>query len=178
MADSIEITELLDKMSEERGKLLGELEAMSEERASTPPEPGEWNQKQQMSHLCEMECAYRAWVERGLEENGADVDGLRGDRPAIPLEDADGHTVVEHIAEMRRQRVLTLEVIDSMRPEDFDRTAKNSLFGSLTLMQWLRSYYRHDRMHYDQVRGDEPTYKPQFTSGAEPDQRRGPRIGG
>jgi hypothetical protein len=45
------------------------------------------------------------------------------------------------------------------------------MFGTLTVMQWLRSYYRHDRMHYDQVRGAEPTYKPRFT-GAEPDQRR------
>jgi hypothetical protein len=33
-------------------------------------------------------------------------------------------------------------------------------------------------MHYDQVRGEEPTSKPQFQAGSEPDQRRGPRIGG
>jgi hypothetical protein len=177
MADAAQISELVQKMAEERGKLLGELSALSEERASTPPKPDEWNQKQQMSHLCEMEAAYRAWVERGLEEDGADVDGVRGERPAIPLEKANEHTVADHIAEMKRQREMTLSVVDSMKPEDFDRTAKNSLFGRLTLMQWLRSYYRHDRMHYDQVRGEEPTYKPKFTSGGEPDQRRGPRIG-
>ena len=177
MADTEKITELIDKMAEERGKLLGELEALSEERASTPPKPDEWNQKQQMSHLCEMEAAYRAWVERGLEEDGADVDGVRGERPGIPLEQASDHTVGEHITEMRRQREMTLGMIEAMKPEDFDRTAKNSIFGSLTLMQWLRSYYRHDRMHYDQVRGEEPSYKPQFKAGAEPDQRRGPRIG-
>ena len=59
-----------------------------------------------------------------------------------------------------------------MRPEDFDRTASQRMFGTLTVMQWLRSYYRHDRMHFDQVRGEEPEYKPRFT-GQEPDQRRG-----
>ena len=174
MAEAAQINELVDKMAEERGKLLGELETMTEERASTPPKPSEWNQKQQMAHLCEMESAYRAWVERGLEEDGADVDGVRGDAPAIPLEHAGDHTVADHIAEMRRQRELTMSLISSMTPADFDRTAKNSIFGTLTLMQWLRSYYRHDRMHYDQVRGEEPSYKPQFKSGAEPDQRRGP----
>ncbi len=178
MVDPAQITDLVEKMSQERGKLLGELEGMDEERASTPYKPGDWNQKQQMSHLCEMEAAYRAWVERGLEEDGADVDGLRGERPAIPLESANDHTAAEHLAEMRRQREITSQLIASMKPEDFDRTAKNSLFGSLTLMQWLRSYYRHDRMHYDQVRGEEPSYKPKFAGGgAEPDQRRGPRIG-
>ena len=177
MAEETVIRELTEKMAEERGKLLAELKALSEERASTPLKPDEWNQKQQMSHLCEMEAAYRAWVQRGLEEDGADVDGVGGERPAIPLERASDHPVGEHIAEMRRQREMTMAVIESMKPGDFDRTAKNSIFGSLTLMQWLRSYYRHDRMHYDQVRGEEPSYKPQFKAGAEPDQRRGPRIG-
>jgi hypothetical protein len=178
MADQAQITELVEKMTEERGKLLGALEAMSEEQASTPHKDGEWNQKQQMAHLCEMETAYRAWVERALEEDGANVDGVRGERPAIRLEDASDHTLDEHLAEMRRQRELTMAMIGSMQPEDFDRKATNSLFGTLTAMQWLRSYYRHDRMHYDQVRGEEPTYKPRFQSGGEPDQRRGQRIGG
>jgi hypothetical protein len=177
MAQAADITALIEKMAEERAKLLGELATLTEDQASTPPAPDEWNQKQQMSHLCEMEAAYRAWVQRGIEEDGANVDGVRGERPAIPLELANAHTVADHIAEMERQRRLTMEVISKMSPPDFDRTAKNSIFGSLTLMQWLRSYYRHDRMHYDQVRGEEPTYKPKFRSGAEPDQRRGPRIG-
>jgi hypothetical protein len=177
LADPAQITDLVEKMNDEREKLLGVLEAMTEEQASTPHKEGEWNQKQQMAHLCEMETAYRAWVERALEEDGANVDGVRGDRPAIRLEDANEHTLMEHLAEMRRQRDLTMAMIAGMEPEEYDRRATNSLFGSLTALQWLRSYYRHDRMHYDQVRGEEPTYKPQFKSGAEPDQRRGPRIG-
>jgi hypothetical protein len=177
MAEAVQITELVEKMTEEREKLLDALASMSEEQASTPHKEGEWNQKQQMAHLCEMETAYRAWVERALEEDGANVDGLRGERPAIRLEDANSHTLAEHLAEMRRQRDLTMAMINAMKPEEFDRRATNSIFGTLTAMQWLRSYYRHDRMHYDQVRGEEPTYKPRFKSGSEPDQRRGPRIG-
>ena len=178
MADAAQITELTEKMSEEREKLLGVLTALSEEKASTPPKEGEWTQKQQMAHLCEMEAAYRAWVERALEEDGANVDGVSGERPAIRLEVANDYGLSEHLAEMRRQRAKTMEMIEAMAPADFDRRATNSIFGTLTAMQWLRSYYRHDRMHYDQVRGEEPTYKPRFKSGAELDQRRGPRIGG
>jgi len=178
MADPAQITELVEKMTEEREKLLGVLDAMTDEQASSPHKPGEWNQKQQMSHLCEMETAYRAWVERALEEDGADVEGVRGERPVIRLEEANDHRLAEHLAEMRKQREKTMRMIGSMKPEDFDRRATNSLFGTLTAMQWLRSYYRHDRMHYDQVRGEEPSYKPRFKSGSEPDQRRGRRIGG
>ena len=176
MADEAQIAELTEKMNREREKLLAALEGLSDEEAARSPREGEWNAKQQMSHLCEMETAYRAWVERALEEDGANVDGVRGERVAIPLEEADRRTVAEHVAEMRRQREKTMALIASMSPPDFERRASNALFGSLTVMQWLRSYYRHDRMHVDQVSGQEPTYKPQFASGAEPDQRRAPRV--
>ena len=176
MAEQAQIDELIQKMTAERAALLTALESLSEDEASHSAKDGEWTTKQQMSHLCEMESAYRAWVERALEEDGANVDGIRGDRVAIPLEDAGGHTVSEHTAEMRRQREQTMALIAAIKLADFERRATNSMFGSLTVMQWLRSYYRHDRMHVDQVSGREPEYKPKFADGAEPDQRRSART--
>lgn len=172
MAEEAQIKELKEKLALERGKLLAILESLPGEEADTPPKPGQWNAKQQMSHLCEMEAAYRAWVEKTLEEDGARLDGVGGEPVAIPLERANHHSVSEHVAEMRRQREKTLAVMERMRPEDYDRKATSAIFGTLTVLQWLRSYYRHDRMHYDQVRGEEPSYKPRFRSGNEPDQRR------
>ena len=172
MAEESQIKELKDKMAQERGKLLSILELLSEEEAEKSQQPGEWTAKQQMSHLCEMETAYRAWVEKALEEDGANLDGVRGEPVAIPLERAHLHSASEHITEMRAQREKTLAVMERIRPQNYDRTATSAVFGTLTVMQWLRSYYRHDRMHYDQVSGEEPTYKPQFRSGKEPDQRR------
>jgi hypothetical protein len=176
MAEQTQIDELIQKMTSQRETLLAALESLSEDEVSRSPKDGEWNAKQQMSHLCEMESAYRAWVACALKEDGANVDGVRGERVAIPLEKADEHSVTEHIAEMRHQRERTMALIASMRPDDFERRAQNKLFGSLTVMQWLRSYYRHDRMHVDQLSGREPDYKPKFTSGAEPDQRRTART--
>lgn len=172
MAGESQIREIKEKMALERGKLLTVLESLSEEESGTPDKPGEWSAKQQMSHLCEMEAAYRAWVEKTLEEDGARLDGIVGEPVAIPLERANLHPVSEHATEMQRQREKTLAVMERMRPEDYDRKATSQIFGTLTLLQWLRSYYRHDRMHYDQVRGEEPSYKPRFRSGKEPDQRR------
>ncbi len=172
MAEEVGIKELKEKMALERDRLLSTLESMSEEEAGRPLKPEEWAAKEQMSHLCVMEAAYRAWVEKALEEDGANLDGVAGEPVAIPLERAHLHSVSEHVAEMRRQREKTLAVMERMQPGDYDRTAKSSVFGTLTVMQWLRSYYRHDRMHYDQVRGVEPSYKPRFRGGKEPDQRR------
>lgn len=177
MVEESQIKDLKEKMAQERRKLLAVLESLSGEEAETSAKPGEWNAKQQMSHLCEMEAAYRAWVEKALEGDGISLDGIVGEQVAIPLERANLHSVSEHIAEMRGQRKKTLAVMERMRPEDYDRKATSQIFGTLTVLQWLRSYYRHDRMHYDQVRGEEPSYKPRFRSGQEPDQRR-PAAGG
>jgi hypothetical protein len=173
MATQQQIDELTDKMAHQRERLLATLESMDEAALQASPVDGEWNGKQQMAHLCEMESAYRAWVRRAVEDDGCSVDGVFGEPPRIRLEEADDHTGAEHIAEMRRQRAQTMRLIETLMPEDYERTATNKMFGTLTVMQWLRSYYRHDRMHVDQLSGKDPEYKPKFLSGAEPDQRRG-----
>ena len=177
MADQQQIDDLIDKMTEERDKLLAQIESFSEEDATREPPGGEgeaqWSVKQQCAHLAEMETAYRTWVKRALAEDNPDVTRDRGEPVAIPLEDANAHTAAELATQLRDQRVVTLGLIDSMRPDGFDRTATQRMFGTLTVLQWLRSYYRHDRMHQDQVAGRDPKYKPRFASGSgEPDQRR------
>src|SRR5215510_2873348 len=119
MADEGQIAELSQKMISKREKLLAALELMSEEESEQSFKEGEWSAKQQMSHLCEMESAYRAWVARALEEDGANVEGVHGERVAIPLEEANGHAVAEHVAEMRHQREQTMALIASMTRSDF-----------------------------------------------------------
>lgn len=181
MASAEQISDLLDKMTSERAALLAAVEALSPEQAAFAPPDGEgeaqWSPKEQLAHLAEMETAYRAWVERALAEDDPDVTNVRGERPAIPLTDAPAHGVDALAAQLREQRSRTLALIRSMTPQQFDRTASQAMFGRLTVIQWLRSYYRHDRMHRDQIAGRDPQYKPRFT-GREPDQRRGPRVGG
>ena len=62
-------------------------------------------------------------------------------------------------------------LIADLTPENFDITTSNEPFGELTLLQWLRSYYWHDRQHMAQINGDPSAYAPRFLSGQEPDQR-------
>ncbi|HEY8173383.1 MAG TPA: DinB family protein [Dehalococcoidia bacterium] len=180
MASSEAVRELVDKMGQEREALLAEAEALTEDEASWAPADAvgeaQWSPKQQLAHLAEMETSYRAWVERALVEDDPDVSGTAGERPAISLTKAPEHRVAELTKQLREQRSTTLRLIESMTPEQFDRTASQPMFGRLTVMQWLRSYYRHDRMHRDQMAGREPDYKPKFVGGAEPDQRRRPRV--
>ena len=176
MADEQSVRELIEKMTEERQKLLAQIEALTEDEADFAPADAEgeaqWSAKQQCAHLAEMETAYRAWVERALAEDNPDVTRVRGEPVAVPLEEAGAHNIAELTAQLRDQRSKTLALIERMQPDHFERTATQPWFGTLTALQWLRSYYRHDRMHQDQIAGRSPAYKPRFASGREPDQRR------
>lgn len=176
MADETAIRKLIEKMTQEREKLLGQIEALSEEEAEQAPADAEgeaqWSAKEQCAHLAEMETAYRAWVEQALVEENPDVSDVRGERVAIPLEEANQHAVADLTVELRRQRERTLGLIERLRPEEYERTASQPMFGTLTVLQWLRSYYRHDRMHQAQLAGRASDYQPRFVGGREPDQRR------
>lgn len=174
MATAEQVSELVAKMAEERGRLVEQARGVSEADAEAVPvgKTGEeeWTVKEQLAHLCEMELGYDLWVNAALGEENPNVGGLRAPQAAIPIEAANGFTVAELLDVMARERADTLALIGGLSLEQFDRPATHPMFGTLTVMQWLRSFYRHDRMHADQIAGREPEYKPKFT-GTEPNQR-------
>jgi hypothetical protein len=176
MATQEQIQELIEKMTEERDRFVAQAAALDDAAASYRPEgktgEEEWSAKEQLAHLWEMERSYIAWVKRALEDDDPDLTGVRGEPVAIPIQQAQEHGTKELLDALADERARTLAFIRSLKPEDFDRTARQPMFGRLTVLQWLRSFYRHDRMHTDQIAGRDPAYKPRFLSGQEPDQRR------
>ena len=78
----------------------------------------------------------------------------------------------ELLDELIRERELTNGFIRSLQLEQFSSTAVTPGFGELTVMQYLRSFYRHDRQHTAQIEGRQSNYRPNFASGAEPNQRQ------
>ena len=171
-----DVAALTAKMAEERGKLIAAAEGLRGDDADRVPVDAvgeeQWTAKEQLAHLWEMEKSYVAWCRAALELDGVDVAGVRGDPVDIPIEDAAGHSVRELLDALIAERAATNEFIDGLSIEQFHRTASNPAFGQLTVMQWLRSFYRHDRQHTAQIEGRQSGYQPNFQSGVEPNQRR------
>ena len=167
---------LTAKMAEERGKLIATAEGLRGDDADRVPVDAvgeeQWTAKEQLAHLWEMEKSYIAWCRAALEEDGVDVAGVRGEPVAIPIEAASDHSVRELLDALIAERAATNEFIAGLSLQDFQRTASNPAFGQLTVMQWLRSFYRHDRQHTAQIEGRQSDYQPNFQSGVEPNQRR------
>lgn len=176
MATLEQIAELKAKMAEQRAELLAAARSLSEADALRVPKDAEgeeqWTALEQLGHLCEMERSYDAWVKRALHEDNPDLSSTPWQGVDIPIEEANNHSVDELIRALEIERSYTLGMIDALRPEDFERTATSPIFGTLTVMQYLRSFYRHDRQHGAQILGRKSDYQPNFKSGKEPNQRK------
>jgi hypothetical protein len=170
MATQADIDELLAKIEEERTSLLAGIDGLTEERAEVRPPEGDgedgWSAKEQLSHLAEMEVSYRSTAQRAV--TGAEVERAS---VAFPLEAAHSASVAQLVEELLRLRGETVAYIQSLTPEAFEARVTSGAFPDMSVLQWLRSYYRHDRMHLAQIQGRKSDYQPRFVGG-EPDQRR------
>jgi DinB superfamily len=175
MATREQLDELKAKMREERAGLIEAARSLSPAEALRVPVDAEgeeqWTAVEQLAHLWEMERNYDAWVRAALVENAVDLRGISGIPVEIPIEKANGRSVDEMLRALELDRAYTFGLIDGLGLDDFDRTAVSPMFGSLTVLQWLRSFYRHDRQHAAQIQGRKSDYQPQFKT-KEPNQRR------
>ena len=175
MATPEQVAELKQKMMEERAGLISAARSLSPADALRVPKDAEgeeqWTALEQLAHLWEMERSYDSWVRAALREDNPDLRGVAIASVGIPIEAANGHTVEEMLRALELERAYTQGLVDGIALEGFDRVATSPIFGTLTVLQWLRSFYRHDRQHGAQVAGRQSDYKPAF-KGAEPNQRK------
>lgn len=168
MADD-PIVDLLEKFTAERDALIASARTLTNEQAEyrRPEATGEdgWSPKEQLAHVAVSEALYRTVVERALAEDNPDVSieweqGRHDAAVTYPIARAHEATVEQLIEQAVSQREVTLKLLESLDPSAFERVATTKFFGTLNLPQWIRSLYRHDRMHAAQVVGQEPTYQP------------------
>ena len=164
MAFAEERADLIRKLNAERETLHETLRPIDDAAASRPAPGDEWSVKQQLAHLATTERLYARCVRRALDQDGADTTDLwpKSQEPT-DFADARERPLAELIAEISAARDDTLGIVNGLIESDWQRTGANTPFGDLTVGQFLKSLYRHDRMHIDQISGREPTFKPKLT---------------
>ena len=164
MAFAEERDDLVRKLKAERDTLLATVQPIDDAEASRPAPGDEWSVKQQLAHLAMAERFYAQCVRRALAEDGADTADLwpKSQEPT-DFADARERPLPELIADVKAAREETLAIVHSLTEPDWRRKGTNTPFGDLTVGQFLKSLYRHDRMHIDQISGRDPTFKPKLT---------------
>ena len=170
--------DLLRKMEEERDALFATVQSLPEDQLAFVPKNAQgeeqWTGKEQLAHLLESDRMHVAFCRAALEQDGVEITPIRlrlGEEVPIPIEQAQQRTLPDILDAMRAERARAIEFIRSLALPGFSRTGVDDEFGALTVMQWLRSLYRHDRQHGAQIAGRPSDYEPRYLSGREPEQR-------
>jgi len=153
-----ELEELLEKLESHRRELVHQVEEMTEEEAGRRPSEGEWSAKEQLVHLATFERLWLEWAMKVRDEPGCEVGPPPPNPPAYP--EAETRSLANLLRELASARSDTLAAIDGLTKDELKRRGKHALFGEMSVLQMLRSLYRHDRMHMDQMAGREASFRP------------------
>ena len=153
-----ELEELLEKMESQRGQLLGLVRQMTEEEAGHRPSERAWSAKEQLLHLATFDRQWLEWAVTVRDEPGAEVGPPPPNPEAYP--EAQTRSLGDILGELASARKDTVAAIEGLSAEELQRRGKHMLFGEMSVLQMLRSLYRHDRMHMDQIAGREPSFRP------------------
>ena len=152
-----ELEDLLQKLESHREKLVSQVQEMSEEEAGRRPAEGEWSAKEQLVHLAAFERLWREWSMQVRDQPGCEVGPPPPNPPAYP--EAESRSVADLLQELASARGDTLAAIEGLTDDELKRRGKHVLFGEMSVLQMLRSLYRHDRMHMDQMAGRDASFR-------------------
>jgi uncharacterized damage-inducible protein DinB len=153
-----ELEELLEKLESQRGQLLGLVRQMTDEEAGRRPSERAWSAKEQLLHLATFDRQWLDWAMTVRDEPGSEVGPPPPNPEAYP--EAQTRSLDDILRELASARKDTVAAIEGLSAEDLQRRGQHLLFGEMNVLQMLRSLYRHDRMHMDQIAGREPTFRP------------------
>ena len=136
-----------DVMAATLANLRGEAAALSEERLSRRPSPGEWSAAELLGHLWDAEIAY-AFRARAI---------LAQDTPRLIGYDQDAWSALarppfgELLAAFTALRTANLALIDGTPEAAWDRSGIHEERGELSFRQLTREIAGHDKAHLLQL---------------------------
>ena len=153
--------ELVSKLEEHKNSLLEVISGMNHENADKPWKESDRSPKGQLLHLVEAEHLYvTLWAKRSRDEDSPDLSIASSDlsNEAISGEDPLKSTLEELTIMLSEQRRSTYKFIAETSDDEMELLGMNTPFGNLSIHQFLKSLYKHDQMHQDEINGTESSY--------------------
>jgi FMN phosphatase YigB (HAD superfamily) len=131
------------------GALYGMLENVQPDFWHQRPDIAEWSILQILCHLRDSEDMHqRPRLQRILQEANPFIVAPRPPGPNIPECSDDGYAIA---ADFVRARQATMQFLNTLQPEDWQRPARHSIFGLTTLLEMALFTAQHDRLHLNQL---------------------------
>lgn len=152
---------MVAKLIHNRSELLAIIDSHDDVWFAQRSKEGDRTRKGMLMHLAEAEHLYIwLWAKRARDEDNPNLGpGTRGTISSAPLFD---NALPLSLAELRQrlveQRTKSLEFMSETSDEEMERPIHGTPFGTLTVKQCIKSQYRHDRMHIEEMLGQPQTY--------------------
>ncbi len=149
--EPVAIAELLEALQTHVEELTGLIRTLPAERLEQPaPDADGWSARQVLAHLADFELVAAVRVQMMLST----------DRPTLPSYGQEDFTArfgpletpAEALERLTVNRHATLRVLQTLTPEDWDRTGVHPQRGEEALRRTVEWLTRHDRLHLAQLR--------------------------
>jgi hypothetical protein len=120
---------------------------LTESQMSQALKPGEWSIREVLHHLLVTQELLGGRVERMLAEENPLLKGV------VAWADKDEATlsVMAMLEHYRKSRLVTVNNLRGMPVESWWRTAQHEEFGSVTILQQVSYFAKHERSHLPQI---------------------------
>lgn len=144
-------TMIIPRLEGNVGALFSMLREHVPERWWQHPDPAEWSPLEVVCHLRDSErSVQRPRLERILSEDNPFLTVPQ--EPPGPGEIAcEANDYCDPAEEFAAERAATVAYLQALRPTDWDRPARHSIFGPTNLLEMADFTATHDRLHLQQI---------------------------
>ena len=141
---------LLDRYRTGYDQVEDSLAGITQEELDRRPPGSDWSAREVAHHLADSETTAYVRLRRLIAEDNPTIFGydeeafarrLHYDRPIEPS-----------LAVLRSVREASLQLLESLTPDEWERSGTHSDAGPYSVKGWLESYANHPHEHADQIR--------------------------
>jgi hypothetical protein len=148
--DFVERQRLIHQYRDGYRAVIAALANVTDAELDKRPAQDAWTAREVVHHLADSETTSYVRLRKVLAEDDAIIHGydealfakrLHYDRPIEPS-----------LAVMKAVRDSSLQLLESLTPEDWSRTGTHSESGAYSVEEWVRIYASHPHDHAEQIR--------------------------
>lgn len=126
------------------------LEGISPAELDRRPSADEWCPREIVHHLADSEATAYVRLRKLIAEDGPLIQGY--DEPEFARRLHYDRPMEPSLAVLRAVREASLQLLETLAPEEWDRSGTHSESGPYSVDDWLRIYAGHSHDHADQIR--------------------------
>jgi hypothetical protein len=146
----MEREELLERYRDGYAAVERALEGVTDDELDRPGPDGGWSARQVAHHLADSEARAFVRLRRLIAEDEPVILGY--DEPEYARRLHYDRPIGSSLGVLRTVREASLELLEALTPDEWERSGTHSESGAYSVDQWLRIYAGHSHDHAAQIR--------------------------